>query len=299
MTFGYLLIISEHASRDYLKMAYALALSIKNTQKEGFDKVALVTDNVKKVKKLKSPWVFDEVIHWDKETYWDGRSWMDKLSPWDHTICLDVDMLFLRDYSHWAEYFIKNNDLYIANKSYTISNKVVSKDFYRQAFTKNKLPNLYSFYTFFKKDSELVDEFFTLGRYIIKNHLEFSVPNMSAGDILIRNAAIRKYLKKMDGNCIRKFEPFDPQTADSPLIYFWDVPSNLNYVSKCLPCFSVDPHTIDKDPIMDKLLQNPRIGLDILINIHNTMYKEGTLHTLRGTKLGGFLQLYKANVMRK
>jgi hypothetical protein len=173
MTFGYLLIISEHASRDYLKMAYALALSIKNTQKEGFDKVALVTDNVKKVKKLKSPWVFDEVIHWDKETYWDGRSWMDKLSPWDHTICLDVDMLFLRDYSHWAEYFIKNNDLYIANKSYTISNKVVSKDFYRQAFTKNKLPNLYSFYTFFKKDSELVDEFFTLGRYIIKNHLEF------------------------------------------------------------------------------------------------------------------------------
>jgi hypothetical protein len=173
MTFGYLLIISEHASRDYLKMAYALALSIKNTQKEGFDKVALVTDNVKKVKKLKSPWVFDEVIHWDKETYWDGRSWMDKLSPWDHTICLDVDMLFLRDYSHWAEYFIKNNDLYIANKSYTISDKVVSKDFYRQAFTKNKLPNLYSFYTFFKKDSELVDEFFTLGRYIIKNHLEF------------------------------------------------------------------------------------------------------------------------------
>jgi hypothetical protein len=173
MTFGYLLIISEHASRDYLKMAYALALSIKNTQKEGFDKVALVTDNVKKVKKLKSPWVFDEVIHWDKETYWDGRSWMDKLSPWDHTICLDVDMLFLRDYSHWAEYFIKNNDLYIANKSYTISDKIVSKDFYRQAFTKNKLPNLYSFYTFFKKDSELVDEFFTLGRYIIKNHLEF------------------------------------------------------------------------------------------------------------------------------
>jgi hypothetical protein len=131
------------------------------------------------------------------------------------------------------------------------------------------------------------------------NHLEFSIPNMSAGDILIRNAAIRKYLKKMDGNCIRTFEPFDPQVADSPLIYFWDIPSNLNYVSKCLPCFSVDPHTIDKDPIMDKLLQNPRIGLDILINIHNTMYKEGNLHKLRGTKLGGFLQLYKANVMRK
>jgi hypothetical protein len=173
MTFGYLLIISEHVSRDYLKMAYALALSIKNTQKEGFDKVALVTDNVDRVKKLKSPWVFDEVIHWDKETYWDGRSWMDKLSPWDHTICLDVDMLFLRDCSHWAEYFIKNSEVYVANKSYTISDKVVTKDFYRQTFTKNQLPNLYSFYTYFKKDSEIADEFFTLGRYVIKNNLEF------------------------------------------------------------------------------------------------------------------------------
>lgn len=173
MTFGYLLIISEHVSRDYLKMAYALALSIKNTQKPGFDKVALVTNNVGRVKKLKSPWVFDEVIHWDKETYWDGRSWMDKLSPWDATVCLDVDMLFLRDCSHWAEYFIKNSELYVANKSYTISDKIVTKDFYRQTFTKNKLPNLYSFYTYFKKDSELADEFFTLGRYVIKNHLEF------------------------------------------------------------------------------------------------------------------------------
>ena len=173
MTFGYLLIISEHVSRDYLKMAYALALSIKNTQKPGFDKVALVTNNVGRVKKLKSPWVVDEVIQWDKETYWDGRSWMDKLSPWDATVCLDVDMLFLRDCSHWAEYFIKNSELYVANKSYTISDKIVTKDFYRQTFTKNKLPNLYSFYTYFKKDSELADEFFTLGRYVIKNHLEF------------------------------------------------------------------------------------------------------------------------------
>ena len=123
------------------------------------------------------------------------------------------------------------------------------------------------------------------------NHLEFGIPNMSAGDILIRNTAIRKYLKNMDGNCIRKFEPFDPQVAESPLIYFWD--------SECVPSFLVDSRIIDQDPVMNKLLQNPRIGLDILINIHNTMYKEGTLHTLKGTKLGGFLQLYKSNMMRK
>jgi hypothetical protein len=99
---------------------------------------------------------------------------MDKLSPWENTVCLDADMLFLRDYSHWIEYFIDNCDLYVANKSYTYRGEIVTNDFYRKAFVKNSLPNLYSFFTFFKKDSKLTTEFFTLGRYILKNPVEFS-----------------------------------------------------------------------------------------------------------------------------
>ena len=174
MNFGYLLIISEHETVDYLKLAYALALSIKNTQREGYDKVALVTDNKDRLSSLKSNWVFDHIIEWDKETFWDGRSWMDKLTPFDHTVCLDVDMLFTRDYSHWIDYFIENSELYVPNKSYTYRNEIVTSDEYRKTFTKNQLPNLYSFYTFFKKDSELAKEFFELGRYIIKNPKEFS-----------------------------------------------------------------------------------------------------------------------------
>jgi hypothetical protein len=122
---------------------------------------------------LTSSWIFDHVIDWNQETFWDGRSWMDQLSPFDYTVCLDADMLFTRDVSHWAEYFIENSELYVANKSYTYRGEVVTNDFYRTAFTKNNLPNLYSFYTFFKKDSELAKEFFTLGRYIIKNPTEF------------------------------------------------------------------------------------------------------------------------------
>jgi hypothetical protein len=173
MTFGYLIVISKNDTVDYLKLAYALALSIKNTQREGFDKVALITDDVQSVKKLKSPWVFDRVIKWDQETHWDGRSWMDKLSPWDHTVCLDADMLFFRDYSHWAEYFIENSELYVPNKSYTYRGEVVTDNYYRKTFVHNNLPNLYSFYTFFKKDSEIAEEFFSLGRYILKNPIEF------------------------------------------------------------------------------------------------------------------------------
>jgi hypothetical protein len=174
MKFGYLIFVSQHADVDYTQLAYALALSIKNTQKPGYDKVAVVIDDPKQLTRFNSAWVFDHVIQWDKETFWDGRSWMDKLSPFDYTVCLDSDMLFTRDYSHWIDYFVENCELYVANKSYTYRGELVTSDEYRKTFTKNRLPNLYSFYTFFKKDSELVTEFFTLGRYILKNPKEFA-----------------------------------------------------------------------------------------------------------------------------
>jgi hypothetical protein len=174
MSFGYLLIVSEHESVNYLNLAYALAISIKNTQKPGYDQVALVIDNKDKISQLKSSWVFDHVIEWNQETFWDGRSWMDQLSPFDSTVCLDVDMLFMRDYSHWIDYFLENCELYVANKSYTYRGELVNDSYYRKAFTKNNLPNLYSFYTFFKKDSVLTNDFFELGRHIIKNPIEFT-----------------------------------------------------------------------------------------------------------------------------
>ena len=174
MNFGYLIVVAEHDEIDYTQLAYALALTIKNTQKPGYDQIAVVTDNPKRISKLNSSWVFDHVIEWNQETFWDGRSWMDQLSPFEYTVCLDADMLFMRDYSHWIDYFIKNSELYIANKSYTYRGEIVEDEYYRRAFIRNKLPNFYSFYTFFKKDSETAKEFFDLGRYIIKNPSEFS-----------------------------------------------------------------------------------------------------------------------------
>jgi len=174
MKFGYLIFVATDKTVDYLKLAYALALSIKNTQREGFDQVALVIDDPSALTGFKSVWVFDHIIPWDQEVFWDGRSWMDELSPFENTVCLDADMLFTSDYSHWAEYFIENCDLYVANNAYTYRGEIVTNDFYRRTFTKNALPNLYSFYTFFKRDSELAKEFFCLGRSIIKNPTEYS-----------------------------------------------------------------------------------------------------------------------------
>jgi hypothetical protein len=133
-----------------------------------------MTDDVDAVKKLKSSWVFDHVEKIEKYQGWDARSWMDTHSPFDYTVCLDSDMLFTRDYSHWIDYFVENSELYIANNAYTYRGELVDSDYYRRTFTKNKLPNLYSFYTFFKKDSNVAKEFFTLARRIIENPVEFS-----------------------------------------------------------------------------------------------------------------------------
>lgn len=176
MNFGYLLVVHqlEDAKDNYAKMAYALALSIKNTQKPGYDKVALVINDKKHLSSFKSSWVFDHIIEWDEREYWNGRSCMDQLSPFESTICLDVDMIFLRDYSHWVDYFIENIDLYVCNSALTYRGEQITNDYYRKTFVKNELPNLYSFYTFFKKDTQLSRDFFNLVRRITDFPNEFT-----------------------------------------------------------------------------------------------------------------------------
>jgi len=229
MKFGYLIIVAEHDTIDYVQLAYGLALSIKNTQRPGFDQVALVIDNKQKLQNIKSDWVFDHVIEWDQETFWDGRSWMDQLSPFDNTVCLDADMLFLRDYSHWAEYFIENSELYIANKSFTYRGETVTDQHYRKAFVKNKLPNLYSFYTFFKKDSELAKEFFNLGRDIIKNPVEFA--NMFLSEhkpkILGTDEAFALAAKILDITDVISYDLDFPRVVHmKPMIQNWPWPAD-------------------------------------------------------------------------
>ena len=229
MTFGYLIVVAEHENIDYLQLAYGLALSIKNTQRPGFDQVALVIDNKQKLQNIKSGWVFDHVIEWDQETFWDGRSWMDQLSPFDNTVCLDADMLFLRDYSHWAEYFIENSELYIANKSFTYRGETVTDQYYRKAFVKNQLPNLYSFYTFFKKDSELAKEFFNLGRDIIKHPVEFA--NMFLSEykpkILGTDEAFALAAKILDITDVISYDLDFPRVVHmKPMIQNWPWPAD-------------------------------------------------------------------------
>jgi len=173
MSFGYLIVVSDSDKHDYHQMAYLLALSIKRTQKAGYDNVALVTDSETAIEKFKNSWVFDKVEFWNKKDYWDGRSYMNKISPWKHTVCLDADMLMLRDTSHWIDFFVENCDLYIASKVLTYRNEVIQQDYYRKGYKENNLPTLYSAYTFFKKESFVTHRFFELAQAITEKKDDF------------------------------------------------------------------------------------------------------------------------------
>lgn len=109
---------------------------------------------------------------------------------------------------------------------------------------------------------------------------------LTAGEILIHNTAAKKYLTEMQG-CVKKFEPFDPNVATSPMISYW-VKGNCAGQRGCVPVYEVDPAKIDNDILMDKILARPIIALGILVNIYNTMKRKGTLVQLKGTKLGNF-----------
>ena len=116
---------------------------------------------------------------------------------------------------------------------------------------------------------------------------------LTAGETLIRNTASRKYLVELI-NGEKKFEPFDPIVANSPLISKWvnsTCDQNNGYYindGKMTPIYSVNPFIIDDDIVMDKILMNPKIAIDILLNIYKTLKRKHELIYLNNTKLGNF-----------
>jgi len=109
--------------------------------------------------------------------------------------------------------------------------------------------------------------------------------NLTHGEGLIHNTALRKYLVKMN-NGIKKYQPFDPNDPNSPMVSYWE-----NSGQSLIPEYEVDPKTIDDDVVMDKILAKPCIAFNILINIYNTMKRNNRLSLLKNTKLGNFYQI--------
>lgn len=166
---GYLVL----AQGDYIKHAELLAKSIRATQIV-IKNISVITDQPCDTS------LFDHVIpipgnDLAKDADWKihNRVYFCDLSPYEETVILDADMIFLDDISHWWKMFEKH-ELLITNRVKTYKGTWVDCNPYRKAFQHNNLPNLFSAFCYFKK-CDKIKEFFELSKAIILNWEQFSL----------------------------------------------------------------------------------------------------------------------------
>ena len=178
---GYLVIAqnskdAEGKPIDYVRMAYALALSIKHTQSR-IKNISIAVINKSDVPEHYR-YVFDEVIElpfqddskmvdWKINNKWKYYH----CTPYEQTVILDTDMLFMTDVSYWWDY-LTQWDMMATTDVYTYRGEVIHNAHYRKTFGPNLLPNVYTAFFYFNKKSDMVNEYFDVVEKIFR-HWEY------------------------------------------------------------------------------------------------------------------------------
>lgn len=157
---------------EYIRNAYALALSLKYSQYEvteltiGVDSIDSVPEQYK--------WAFDNIIEIPWGDHSAGDIWKRKnewkaiyMSPYDETIKLDADMLFTNDISEWWE-ILQQSEIVFTTEVKTYRGLPAIDNVYRKTFIDNSLPNIYTAFFYFKK-TDVVFELFKLVELITNN----------------------------------------------------------------------------------------------------------------------------------
>ena len=214
MSRGYLILVQNNETDNYLRMAYALALSIKNTQTT-VNQVCIATDiDINNIPEhYKS--VFDHIVSipwtdhaatsdWKIENKWKYYY----MTPFDETVILDADMVFTSDVGYWWD-ILSTKDICITNKPITYRGDVITSTKYRTVFESNNLPNVYTAFMYFKKN-EKVAELFTLLEIIFNNwekfyyeYLDENRPKHLSGDVAY---ALAIKLLGIEGDCFSDTE---------------------------------------------------------------------------------------------
>ena len=169
MNKGFCLLAQNNSKTDYVRQAYALALSLHLYNKD--QKISLITNDI-----VPKEWqsVFDQIIPipWtdsaeDSEWKIENRWKVYHASPYDETIVLEADMLITSDITHWWNELGKQ-DLFFVSNVRTYRDEVITNRFYRKTFDANELPNLYSALHYFKK-GDTAKEFYNLLEIIVNN----------------------------------------------------------------------------------------------------------------------------------
>jgi hypothetical protein len=171
---GICLVAQNNKTTDYIRQAYALALSIlANSPRTN---VSLITNDDVNPTYQK---VFDKIIPipWGdsaKNNQWkiDNRWKVYHVTPYENTVVMDVDMLVLDNISTIWQDFKKSPSLLFTKNVKTYRNELITSRYYRRAFDSNNLPNAYSgLYQFSKSDE--TKTFFVLLDVIMQNWQTF------------------------------------------------------------------------------------------------------------------------------
>ena len=163
------LIFAQNSDVDYVRQAYALALSIKHRNKVNqtcLMTTDIVPDEYKKVFDyiVEIPWgdqAIDEL--WKIQNRWK----MIYASPFDETIAYDSDMLLFSSNDYWWNLFSKK-DIVLTKTVVDYRGNPITNSALRKSFYENDLPDLYFGIHYFKKTKRAY-EFYRWLETIIKN----------------------------------------------------------------------------------------------------------------------------------
>lgn len=167
------LIFAQNSDIDYVRQAYALALTIKKYN--NINNIALVTDDIvpNKYKHL-----FDHIIKipYDddaKKSQWkiENRWKLIHATPFEETMVYDSDMLLLESNDHWWN-LLQGHDIFFTSKVTDYRNNIIRDTVLRKTFINNDLPNLYFGFHYFKKTPRAY-EFYKWLEIIVKNYKIF------------------------------------------------------------------------------------------------------------------------------
>lgn len=162
--------LSQNSDTNYLRQAYALALSIKKFN--NINQTCLITsDSVPEEYKHAFDYVLP--IPWSdlaSKSIWkiENRWKLIHCTPFKENLVYDVDMLLLNSNDNWWNYF-KNKDLCFTTFVSDYRGNKVSNNFYRKTFVENNLLNVYTGCFYFKK-TQPAYEFFKWMEIITNNY---------------------------------------------------------------------------------------------------------------------------------
>jgi hypothetical protein len=166
---GILIFAQNNATDNYVKQAYLCAMSGIHSGNKHF---TLVTDNEVDEK---TQLIFDKVIileddqavdsEWKIENRWKAF----ELSPYQETIVVDSDVLFLEKVD-WEKF--DGQELYFTQNPITYRQEPINDTYYRKVFHQNALFNIYTGLYYFKKTKRTA-QFFKLLQTVIEDWQEF------------------------------------------------------------------------------------------------------------------------------